>query len=96
MFSSVFVVGQTARIVNDIADAAGLAVDPGVLRLRIKDPTGVTNTLTVGAGITKNAVGSYHADVVVSAPGTWFWRWEGDAPNAGAAQGSLVVQRSLV
>lgn len=91
-----YLVGESARISVAIADSAGIAVDPGTLRLKVKTPAAVVSTLTVGAGIVKDAVGAYHADVALPAVGTWYYRWEADAPNPGAVEGAINVGKSRV
>jgi uncharacterized protein YfaS (alpha-2-macroglobulin family) len=93
-----FIPGESARISVAVTDAAGIAADPGALRLRVKPPSGVVATYTLGASvfIVKEAVGSYHADILLTSAGVWAWRWELDAPNAGAAEGVIPVLKSRV
>lgn len=90
----ILTVGQVARITLVLLDYTRLAADPGTLRLKVKDPAGTETTLTLGAGVVKDAVGNYHADVALTAPGAWFYRWEGDAPNPGAGEGQITVKKS--
>ncbi len=98
MSSNAWLIGQTARLSVAITDAAAAAADPATLRLKTKTPAGVIATYTYGVGgeIVKDAVGAYHADIALSESGRWIWRWETDAPNAGADQGALTVQASLI
>lgn len=95
--SADYLVGETARISLVLTDLAGVAVDPGVLRLKYKDPAGALTTWLVAAGqVVKDSVGNYHADLPLPTAGAWRYRWEADAPNAGAVEGVLAVRRSLV
>lgn len=95
--SSDYVVGAVSRLSVSITDVAGVAADPGALRLKIKPPSGAVTTYTYGgAEIIKDAVGHYRCDVVLTAAGSWIWRGETDAPNPGAAEGSLAVRASKV
>jgi hypothetical protein len=92
------VVGAAARIYVSIKNDVGLAADPGALRLKTKSPSGVLTTFTynVGVVIVKSAVGEYYANVPMTAAGKWAYRWESDAPNAGADEGWISVKKSVV
>ena len=98
MPSSTWLIGETARLSVAITDAAGAAADPGALRLKTKDPAGTVQTYTYGVSgeVVKDAVGSYRADILLATAGRWAWRWETDAPNAGATEGGLSVEPSLI
>ena len=93
-----YLVGQVVKLSVTIKNAAGVAADPGALRLKIKAPSGAVTTLTHGVDVAlvKDSVGNYHADQLLNAPGVWAWRWESDAPNAGASEGTLTVKKSAV
>lgn len=92
------VVGAAARIVVSIKNDVGVAADPGALRLKTKSPAGTVTTYTylVGTVIVKDAVGEYHANVPMTEAGSWAYRWESDAPNAGADEGRISVKKSIV
>ena len=96
--SDTYIPGEVARVSLTATDTAGAAADPGALRLKVKPPTGALATYTfgVGADIVKDAVGRYHADILLAAAGLWAYRWELDAPNAGAVEGTITVQKSRV
>lgn len=90
-------VGAVARLSVVIADINGAAGDPGALRLKIKSPAGVVTTYSYAAAqITRDGTGAYHADVTLTAAGTWAYRWETDPPNGGAVEGVVDVLRSTV
>ncbi|MEW9901048.1 hypothetical protein ABWL39_20735 [Chitinivorax sp. PXF-14] len=94
--SEAYLPGEVVRISLTVQDSGGVAVDPGTVRLLLKQPAGSVLTLLYGgsADIIRDAIGRYHADVLLSTAGLWVWRWELDAPNAGAAEGTLAVQTS--
>ena len=46
--------------------------------------------------IVRDSQGAYHADIPLTAPGQWAYRWECVAPHAGAAEGVITVQKSRV
>ncbi|MDD5391188.1 MAG: hypothetical protein PHD37_17765 [Gallionellaceae bacterium] len=93
-----YLIGETGRISVSIADGGNVAGDPGALRLKVKTPIGTVTAYVFGASgeIVKDSVGHYHADILLDTIGTWAWRWESDAPNAGASEGVLVVKKSVV
>lgn len=93
-----YLVGEIARISLGVADLAGLIADPGGLVLRVKSASGSVTTYTYGtdAVIVRDSQGAYHADIPLTAPGQWAYRWECSAPNAGAAEGVITVQKSRV
>lgn len=81
-----------------ITNVAGVATDPGALRLKVKAPDSTVTTYVYGTSgeLMKDSVGSYHLDLLLGAAGSWLWRWESDAPNAGASEGALSVKKSVV
>lgn len=93
-----FIVGEVARLGLTVADIAGAAADPGALLLKVKAPGGgVTSYLYgVAAEVVRDGTGAYHADLPLATAGQWAYRWELTAPNAGAAEGSINVQKSRV
>lgn len=93
-----YLIGETGRISVSITDLLNAAADPGALRLKVKSSSGVVTTYVYGASgeLVKDSVGHYHADIILDAAGTWAWRWESDAPNAGASEGTLSVRKSAV
>ena len=93
-----YLVGDIARISLGVADLTGAIADPGGLVLRVKSATGSVTATTYGveAVIVRDGLGAYHADIPLTAPGQWAYRWECSAPNAGAAEGVINVQKSRV
>lgn len=91
-----FVAGETCRFSVALADITGAASDPGALRFKLRDPDGTTTTYVYGTDVevVRSALGAYHADIALASAGVWVYRWESDAPNPGAAEGRVVVQRS--
>lgn len=91
-----YLIGSAARISVAIADTLDAALDPAALRLKTRSPTGMVTTYSYGTDpdIVKDAVGRYHADIALTEFGQWLWRWETDAPYAGATEGTLAVRAS--
>lgn len=98
MSNETYIPGEVARLTLAVTTVAGVAADPGALRLKMRAPAGTVATYTYGSGseIVKDATGNYHADIVLATAGVWAYRWEMDAPNAGAAEGAINVQKSRV
>lgn len=93
-----FVIGAVAKIAATIKNDAGVLADPSAFRLRVKSPSGVlTNYVFGSAGeVIKDAVGTYHALIPLTEAGRYTYRWEADAPNAGAFEGVITVKKSIV
>lgn len=96
--SDSYIPGDVARISVSVFDLSDVAADPGALRLKVKSPAGAVTTYTFGssAEVIKDSTGAYHADIQLTSQGLWAYRWEMDAPNAGAVEGAITVQRSRV
>lgn len=92
------VLGEVIRLTLRVNDMAGVTVEPGGVTLKIKPPVGAVTEYVFGSApeIVNDGVGRYHADIVLSASGVWAYRWELNAPNAGAAEGVITVQKSRV
>ena len=92
------VIGAVARIDGTFKNYAGVLADPSALRLRVRSPSAVVTTYLFGtaAEVIKDAVGKYHANIVMTEAGNWTYRWEADAPNAGADEGRITVKKSIV
>lgn len=92
------VVGQVARIWFDVTDIAGQAADPGSLVLKVKPGVGAIANYAYGVApeIVRDGVGKYHAEIPLTGAGQWAYRLELSAPNAGACEGVIVVQKSRV
>lgn|GEM_PF-1105941 len=92
------VIGEVAKITVAIVNSAAVAADPSALRLKVKSPSGTLTTYVFGVAVelVKDSVGNYHANIVMSEAGAWAYRWEADAPNAGASEGRITVKKSIV
>ena len=91
-----FLLGDAARVAVVIAGPDGAHTDPISLTLRTLSPQGVATTLRYpdDAAIVRDALGAYHADVLLTQPGTWYWRWQSGHPSIGVAEGRITVQPS--
>lgn len=92
------VIGQAIQITAAFTNVNGALADPSALRIRVRDPDGTITAYQFGAAaeVVKESTGKYHANLAMTKAGNWTWRWEADAPNAGAAEGLIVVKKSIV
>lgn len=92
------VIGQALRITASFTNVNGVLADPSALRIRVRAPDGTVTPYQYGsaAEVVKESTGKYHANIAMLQAGTYKWRWEADAPNAGAAEGLIVVKKSIV
>lgn len=91
-----FVIGQVAHLWFEVIDFAGQAADPGAIVLKVKPGVGAVTDYVYGVApeIVRDGVGRYHADIPLVGAGPWAYRLELAAPNAGAAEGVINVQKS--
>lgn len=91
-----FIVGAVAHLWVKAADLAGQAADPGAITLKIKPGAAPVTDYSYGVApeVTRDGVGAYHANIPLTAAGLWAYRWELSAPNAGAVEGVINVQKS--
>lgn len=90
-----FVVESNLRFSVTITDFGGTLVDPGALRLELTPPSGskITKVYGTDSELIKDAVGTYHCDLVISGPGgEWKWKWVSTVSAAGADQGIVRVE----
>lgn len=84
-------VGDVARLTLKATDVSGAAVDPGNLRLFVRQPDGNQVTPTV----IREDVGAFHADVELAVSGIYFYLWKSDAPYKGVVDGEFLVANNL-
>lgn len=96
--SEAFIVGEVVRLSVKSTDLSGQSAEPGGITLRIKPGAGAVTNYAYGqaAEIIRDAAGIYHADIELTSAGQWAYRWELTSPNAGAAEGVIVVNKSRV
>lgn len=72
--------GSTVRLSTYFRDLDGSLTDPDSVTLTYATPAEAETTLTYGvdAALTKDATGSYHADITANRVGLWHYRWNGD------------------
>lgn len=89
-------IGDMVTVSTSVTDASGTAVDPSALVLRVHRPVSAELVYTYGTDpeIVQDAAGQYHADIPVTEPGTWRFRWKGTGAATFAEEASLVARQS--
>ena len=90
-----YLVGEVVRLRVVTSDIDGLPADPGSITLKVKSGSGAVTAYT-GPDVVRDGTGIYHADIALNEAGILAYRWELTAPNAGAAEGLINVQKSRV
>lgn len=74
---------------------SGVATDPTTVTLKVKDPSGNTDTYTYALSqITKSSTGVYYKNIPIDEAGDWWYRWEGAGAVVAAYEGYFRVRRS--
>ena len=87
-----YVVGDLIRV-SVTYQVGSTRTDPTIVTFKWKNPAGTTTTwiYLTDNQVVRDGVGEFHADVSVTAAGTWNVRWEGTTAAQGAAQTSFDV-----
>jgi hypothetical protein len=85
-----FNTGDGVRITATFTDLTGTITDPTTVTFQAKDPHGA---VTVEPA-TKQATGVYYADLILTTPGTWHYRWVGTGAVVAANEGQVVARPS--
>lgn len=81
-------VGDAATLKAKFTTAAGAAVDPTTVVLKVLDPDGTQSTPTP----TNPAVGEYEYVQSLTKAGKWLYRFEGTGAAVAAGAGHLIVR----
>lgn len=87
--------GTSVQLQGQFLDVSSLPFDPASVRAKVKLPSGAVSSYTYGvdAALVKDNVGVYHLDILVTTPGTYFYRFESDNDSA-SFEGSFAVKAS--
>lgn len=93
---TVFDVGDLVRSSVTFTDFNGAATDPNTVTFKYEKPDGtVTTIIYPAAGTVKDSTGVYHADVTITAAGSWWFRWNGTGAIVAATEEPVFVQPSM-
>lgn len=93
---AVYDIGDLVRLSVEFKNLAGVFVDPGQVRVKVRDPKRIITTYTYPTNpeIVKDAVGKYHFDLAAAKTGIYCVRWEGKVSNIGAEEKDIKVRDS--
>ncbi len=100
----VYALGQVIELRATITDLDGNPLDPPIIRLLVKDPSGTETTYTYkeSNAIWRDGTGRYRAAVELHEPGYWYYRWEASSDErfgvgmSGVVEAVIEVLRSQV
>lgn len=84
--------GQVVRLSTSFTvKSSGLAIDPTVVSVSVKDPAGTLTTrqYLVDAAVIKDSVGNYHYDLSLDAAGRYTYRWFSTGTGQAAKENAL-------
>lgn len=90
-------VGNRVRLVATFKLRADLR-DPTSLRFKFRNPSNKLTTYVYGTDpeIVRDALGEFHVELMLNAPGEWRYRWEGEGIVTAANEGKLRCVASQV
>ena len=96
---NVYKKGSLLKVQGTYKDSAGTVLDPTVVKLSVKDPSGNVLSSTYGSGtgssgylIEKTSVGIYTAEVDLDESGTWYYRWWSTGTGQASEELSFIVE----
>jgi hypothetical protein len=94
MATNLYSVGDVVRL-SGAFTSSSVAVDPSVVTVTIREPTGSRTTYTygVGAAVVKDSVGNYHLDHTIAMAGFHWYRWLSTGVGAAASEQKFNVRK---
>jgi len=89
-----FQVGDVARISVSVKNISGQLSDPSRITLVVKAPSAALSDKS--ASVVKQSVGVYYADVELTEPGSYGFRWNTTGENQGVVEGGVFVSPNRV
>ena len=88
-------VGDSIRL-NALFTVTGVAVDPTIIELDVRDPSGITTFYDyAGGNVSKETTGKYFRDIFVSSSGQWWYRYFGTGTVIAADEKYFIVERKV-
>jgi hypothetical protein len=94
MAPNLYSVGDVIRV-SVAFTSAGVAVDPSVVTVTVREPTGSRTPYTygIGASVVRDSQGNYHLDHTVKTAGFHWYRWLSTGVGAAAAEQAFNVRK---
>lgn len=95
---NVYDVGDLVRLVGTLNNAAGAALDPSTLVVKVKAPSGTTTTYTFGSSAfpIRTGLGTFYVDVTPSEPGEHDYKFASSGTGQAVDEGTFVVRTPKV
>ena len=84
-----YVIGSAVLLTGTFTNPAKTPVDPTVVVVKVKDPTGVETDYT---SPTNTSVGVYAQQIIPTTAGTWRYRWVGTGAAVSAGEKTFEVK----
>lgn len=91
--------GETVKFSTIVSNLETALVDPaGGIKFLIKSPAGITSTYIYGTNIelTKDSVGKYSINLILSTVGVYKYRWETGTPSVAIKEDTITVVAALL
>ena len=88
--------GDLVRCTGTYTDSAGTALDPTVVGMQYKNPSGTVTSLVylTDAALVRSSTGIYYVDINANATGKWRVRWYSTGTGQAAEQEEFYVEAS--
>jgi hypothetical protein len=90
-------IGDVVRVSSTFTDnATGVAVDPGQVRVKVRDPQNKIKTYTylTHPEVVRVSAGIYRIEFKLTKSGGWYVRFEGNNTNVSAEEALIEVRPS--
>jgi hypothetical protein len=88
-------VGDSIRL-SALFTVTGIAVDPTIIDLDVRDPSGNIGSFTfAGGGVSKQAAGLFFRDVFINEHGQWWYRFFGSGTVIAADETYFLIERPV-
>ena len=96
MSINLYFVGALVRTGAVFRNSASVAVDPDVVKFKVRTPAGVVTTYTYGPDnqLVRTATGTYYVEVSAAEQGTYRYRYESTGSGQAAEEAEFKVQSS--
>lgn len=93
--ANLYDVGDSIRL-GALFTVTGVAIDPTIIELDVRDPSGNTLSYSYGGGtVSKETTGKYFRDIFVNDSGQWWYRYFGTGTVIAADEAYFIVERMV-
>ena len=82
-----FTIGDEARLSATVSDITGALVDPSLLTLTFRTPSGTVSAATP----VRASIGAYYFDLLLNESGTYSYRWASTGTYPSVEEGGVFV-----